>query len=159
MKSIQKIIFVISVSAFIALMPLGLHAQENGNEALLLPPLMVNVEQLSWDTFRFIPSFRLGETESQYRWHFGDSTQSDDRVVEHNFPGPGVYNVELGLIDKEGTPYSAAVQVNIGFFNLANWRLWLLIGLLALIIIIVAVIAGVRDNIVSDHKDRPRCRS
>lgn len=35
----------------------------------------------------------------RYEWSFSDSTKLDGLEVEHCFPGPGTYNVELNMID------------------------------------------------------------
>lgn len=107
-----------------------------------LPELSLHQERLSWNTFRLRPSYRLGGVEYSYEWDFGDGERSNERVEEHTFKKPGSYIVNLRLIEPNGEIQGAATQVHIGFFNLANWRLWLFVLLLAMIIIIASLIAG-----------------
>lgn len=120
--------------------------------------LMIHVEQLGWNSFRLRPSFRLGVSEAEYLWAFGDGTNSSERFVEHQYERPGIFMVELGVIDENGTPHSATIQVGVGFFHLANWRMWVLIGLLALIIIVAAVIAGVTGSIVPKSQAKKKLK-
>jgi PKD repeat protein len=110
--------------------------------------VFVQAEQLSWNTFRFRPSSRLGVGNYEYTWDFGDGSTSSERVVEHTYRKPGRYSVNLQLIEPNGAIQSSTVLVRVGFFNLANWRLWIIIGLLALIIIVAAMTAGVTESIV-----------
>ncbi|MBI4121993.1 MAG: PKD domain-containing protein [Parcubacteria group bacterium] len=109
--------------------------------------IFIQSEQLSWNQFRFRPSSRLGGGEYVYLWDLGDGTTSPDRVVEHQYAGPGRYHVSVQLFDTAGRAQAATTLIHVGFFNLANWRLWILIGLLALIIIVSAVTAGVKDAV------------
>lgn len=111
--------------------------------------MMIHSEQLSWNTFRFRPSYRIGTDEVEVEWQFGDGQKAAGRVVTHTYNGPGNYHVQLRLID-QGATEIATSQVHVGFFHLANWRLWVLLLLLALIIIVAAIIAGVTDDLV-DH--------
>lgn len=113
-----------------------------------LNEVFVQAEQLSWNSFRFRPSSRLGAGSYEYIWDLGDGTVSSERVVEHTYRKPGRYSVNAQLIDQDGGIQSSTVLVRVGFFNLANWRLWIIIALLALIIIVAAMTAGVTDAIV-----------
>lgn len=117
--------------------------------------VFVQAEQLSWNTFRFRPSSRLGVGEYDYKWDFGDGVVSSDRVIEHTYAKPGRYSVNLQIIEPDGGIQSSTVFVRVGFFNLANWRLWIIIGLLALIIIVAAMTAGVTDSIVATPGPQP----
>ncbi len=113
-----------------------------------IPSLTIQVEQIAWNQFRFRPSTRIGVTDAEYIWQLGDETRETSRIVDHTFSAPGTYQVELGVIDTNGTPQMATVQVHVGFFHLANWRLWIIMALLALIIVLAAIIAGVTDSLV-----------
>lgn len=112
--------------------------------------LIIQAEQVSWNMFRFRPSSRLGAGEQQYAWEFGDGQTSTERVVEHAYAKPGRYSVNVRIFDSAGSSQTASMIVRVGFFNLANWRLWLIIGLLAAIIIIAAVTAGMSESIVGE---------
>lgn len=115
--------------------------------------LIIQSEQIGWNQFRFRPASRLGAGEFQYEWDFGDGNVSAERVVEHAFSKPGRYSVTLRLVEPDGTPHVANMIVRVGFFHLANWRLWVILGLLALIIILASVTAGVTESIVSDDDE------
>jgi hypothetical protein len=119
------------------------------------PTLMIHLEQLAWNEFRFRPSFELGSGGQIYAWDFGDGSASEQRIVEHTFSKPGQYQVSLRIEKSDGSSVEAALPVQIGFFHLANWRLWVLIVLLAAIIIVAAVIAGVTDHVVKSEA-KPR---
>ncbi len=114
--------------------------------------LIIQSEQIGWNQFRFRPASRLGVGTFEYEWTFGDGATSTDRVVEHTFVKPGRYTVSLRLVDPDGHEQTATVLIRVGFFNLANWRLWILIGLLALIIIVGASTAGVSESLVPAAK-------
>jgi hypothetical protein len=114
--------------------------------------LTVQKEQLNWNTYRFRPSLPIGVSGLEYGWDFGDGQTSADRVAEHTFKKPGNFTVQLTVIDAAGQPLSSTLQVHVGFFNLANWRLWIIIVLLAFIIIVAALLAGMADSVVSDKE-------
>lgn len=113
--------------------------------------LIIQSEQIAWNQFRFRPASRLGAGDFQYEWDFGDGEYSSDRVAEHAYGKPGRYSVTLRLIEPDGTPHVANMMVRVGFFHLANWRLWVILGLLALIIILASVTAGVTESIVPEQ--------
>lgn len=118
--------------------------------------VFVQAEQLAWNAFRFRPSSRLGSGEYTYEWDFGDNTSASDRVVEHTVKKPGRYNVVLRIIEDDGSMQTSSSLIRVGFFNLANWRLWIIIALLALIIIVAAMMAGVTDSIVGPATEEDR---
>lgn len=114
---------------------------------------LIHIEQLGWNTFKFRSSYRLGLEEYETLWTFGDDQTSTQRIVHHTYAKPGVYQVRLEIITAEGERLSVSNTVQVGFFNLANWRLWILILLLAVIIIIASIIAGVtEDSVVKTHQ-------
>lgn len=110
--------------------------------------LIIQTEQIGWNQFRFRPASRLGVGTFEYEWSFGDGQTSNERVIEHSFAKPGRYSVSLRLVDPDGGQQTASMMVRVGFFHLANWRLWVIIGLLALIIILGATTAGVSESLV-----------
>lgn len=110
--------------------------------------LIIQTEQIGWNQFRFRPASSLAVGDFKYDWTFGDGATSSDRVVEHTFSKPGRYTVSLRLDDPATGQKSATMLVRVGFFHLANWRLWVIIGLLALIIILAATTAGVSESLV-----------
>ncbi len=117
----------------------------------MVQELVIQAEQIGWNQFRFRPSSRLGSGNFEYEWSFGDGTDSSERVIEHTFAKPGRYTVSLRLLEPDGRQQVSSMIVRVGFFNLANWRLWVIIGLLALIIILGAVTAGASDSLVGDQ--------
>lgn len=120
-----------------------------------IPATSIHYEKLSWNTYRFRPSYRLGAGEYEYAWDFGDGTTSDQRIVEHTFDKPGNFRITLTIDGLQGETQKASVQVSVGFFNLANWRLWVLLGILAVIIIVASVIAGLAKNGKEDGPAKP----
>ena len=110
--------------------------------AVDLPDALIHVEQMNWNTFRFRPSFLLGEEAQSYHWQFGDGSKGTKRVVQHTYAQPGVYQVQLELFSEDGSRDIVDITLQVGFFHLSNWRLWVLIFLLAAIIIIAAIVAG-----------------
>jgi len=120
----------------------------------LVQELVIQAEQIGWNQFRFRPSSRLGSGSFEYEWSFGDGQNSSDRVVEHTFSKPGRFTVNLRVLEPNGSQQVSSMVVRVGFFNLANWRLWVIIGLLALIIILSAVTAGASDALVGEQKPK-----
>lgn len=116
----------------------------------MVQELVIQAEQVGWNQFRFRPSSRLGSGNFEYEWSFGDGANSVERVIEHTFAKPGRYTVSLRLLEPDGSQQVSSMVVRVGFFNLANWRLWVIIGLLALIIILSAVTAGASDSLVGE---------
>lgn len=112
--------------------------------------LSVQKEQLNWNVFRFRATLPVGITGADYAWDFGDGQDATGRVVEHTFSKPGNFPVQLTVVDAQGQLHSATVHVQIGFFHLANWRLWIIIVLLAFIIIAAALLAGMADSVVPE---------
>lgn len=112
--------------------------------------LIIQTEQIGWNQFRFRPASRLGVGTFEYEWIFGDGQTSTERVIEHTYAKPGRYSVSLRLVDPDGGQQTASMMVRVGFFHLANWRLWVIIGLLALIIILAATTAGVSESLVPE---------
>ena len=110
--------------------------------AIGLPDALIHIEQINWNTFRFRPSFLLGEEAQSYHWQFGDGSKGTKRVVQHTYAKPGVYQVQLELFSEDGSRDIVDITLQVGFFHLSNWRLWVLILLLAAIIIIAAIVAG-----------------
>lgn len=111
-----------------------------------IPRTSIQVQRISWDTFEFRPSLQFGDVPQSFQWDFGDGKSSMQRVVEHTFNGPGNYIVGLTILNQDGTVQMAEDQAHIGFFHLANWRLWVAIVVLALIIIVAAILAGLKED-------------
>lgn len=107
-----------------------------------LPSILIHAEKLSWNSFRFRPSQVVPVAEQEYLWSFGDGTSSNNRVNEHEYEKPGTFQVQLEVITGDGQRQVTTMQAHVGFFNLANWRLWALILLLGLIIVVGSVIAS-----------------
>ncbi len=119
----------------------------------VLPPKpLIHIEQLGWNTFKFRSSYRLGLGQYETNWSFGDGQISTQRIVHHTYAKPGVYQVQLEIFTDDGQTLQVSNIVQVGFFNLANWRLWVLIVLLAVIIIIASLIAGVKEpHVIKSH--------
>ena len=49
----------------------------------------------------------------QYIWDFGDGTAGREPAVTHTFPGSGVYNVRLTIVDNEGATNTRESSVEI----------------------------------------------
>lgn len=111
-----------------------------------IPGITVNVEQLNWNTFKFRPSSQLGAQSYTYSWDFGDGEKSDQRIVEHSFSRPGTFHVSLKMDGADLKTQDAVAQVYIGFFYLANWRLWILLLLLTAIIIVASAVTGMANG-------------
>jgi len=114
------------------------------------PKPLIHVEQLGWDTFKFRSSYRLGLDSYKVKWEFGDGQSSSERIVHHSYTKPGVYQVRLEIIADDGEMHTVSNTVQVGFFNLANWRLWILILLLAGIIVIASIIAGATEEPITE---------
>lgn len=110
------------------------------------PGITVHVEQLNWNTFKFRPSSQLGAKANTYSWDFGDGETSNQRIVEHSFSRPGTFHVSVKMVGADLQTRDAVTQIHIGFFYLANWRLWILLLLLAAIIIVASAVTGMANG-------------
>lgn len=114
--------------------------------------LTIQKEQTDWNAYRFRVSLPIGVNASQYAWSFGDGTEGNGHVVEHTYKRPGTFTVKVTVLDDAGQSISESIQARVGFLNLANWRLWIIIVLLAVIIIVAAVLAGMADAVVPEKE-------
>ncbi|MBI2050214.1 MAG: PKD domain-containing protein [Parcubacteria group bacterium] len=86
--------------------------------------------KIAWNRYQFEV---LGADGSfLYLWDFGDGTYAQAMDAEHAFPGAGEYEVALSVSDGAGGLGLAAERISIGFWNLGNLAVKLLVGLLGL---------------------------
>jgi len=70
------------------------------------------------DTVRFDGSTSSWYTPISYNWYFGDNTQPvNGNTVEHVFDSPGIYNVELTVMDNSGSNCNRSQDVIVIVVN------------------------------------------
>lgn len=126
---------------------------------LIDSPLVIYAERLAWNQFRLRPTLLLANSTTEYEWDFGDGVVSTSRVNEHTYAKPGTYQVTLQVFTPSGERMSTSAQVHVGFFHLANWRLWVLVILLALIILVGASIASFPEKKTLSAPKKPSLKS
>jgi hypothetical protein len=113
----------------------------------------VEIERENWRTYRFEPLVRgLQSRNLEYEWRFGDGEISNKPYPTHTYLQPRVYGVSLTVTDKvTGERYTSDVQeVDISFFNIGNYQLWLLLLVILIGLIIVLKIL----KAISKSKER-----
>ncbi|MBI2637039.1 MAG: PKD domain-containing protein [Parcubacteria group bacterium] len=84
----------------------------------------------SWNTYEFESLSGGGST--LYLWDFGDGAYSQERAPVHSFSGSGEYEVTLTVSDSAGGVGEASTRLSIGFWNIQNRAVQLIVGLLSL---------------------------
>ena len=99
---------------------------------------LINVKKLNWQKFIFSPEKRaILANIKGYHWDFGDGTYSDEKEPIHVFKKSGKYAVNLDIYLNDGKTVSSSTEINISFYNIANYRFWL-----AILIIFAVIIGG-----------------
>lgn len=92
--------------------------------------VVIAKSKTAWNAYRFEV---LGGPDSYlYLWDFGDGTYAETREALHEFPGSGEYEIALSASDGQGGLGTARERVSIGFWNLGNSAVRLLVGFLGL---------------------------
>ncbi len=100
------------------------------SEADYTLPVIIARSKVSWNTYSFEalgvdPSYLL-------LWDFGDGALSQERSVTHTFSGSGEYMVTLSVSDSLGGIGTEDVAISIGFWDIGNIWVKILIALLGL---------------------------
>lgn len=117
----------------------------------------IKANQKQWDTFEFSLTALLGSQEEVF-WAFEDGATSKSDVVEHQFPGPGEYEVTLS-VQKEGESVQKIMKtVKVGWFHLGNWRLWVVLGIIILfdIILMLLWLLKKKTEELPEEKQKPQ---
>lgn len=112
-----------------------------GEQAPAIPKLaLVDVENVDWRTYKFIGYGRgFGDSALHYLWDFGDGRTADVESPTHHFLDSGRYDVQLSITDvlTGYTIKSSPITIQISFFNIGNYKVWVLIFLIILVTAIV----------------------
>jgi len=108
----------------------------NEDEAEYSIEVMVAKSRLGWKTFKFDV---LGGNDSYvYLWDFGDGKMSQSKDPEHKFPSSGNYEVILMVSDGAGGLGKVVEKIAIGFWNIGNPWVIVLISFLGLFCLMLA---------------------
>lgn len=101
--------------------------------------LLIDAQRLGWQKFIFTPNIRAIMTGvKNYHWDYGDGNESTDAIGEHTYKTSGTFDVILTMTANDGKQYTSTEIITVSFFNIANFKFWILIiG----IILITAIIA------------------
>jgi ABC-type antimicrobial peptide transport system permease subunit len=91
-----------------------------------------------WKTYSF-ESLVYESTYKSLLWDFGDNASSTDKIVSHEYDGPGVYAVRLIVTDNDGNSYEDTQEIYISFFHFSNPMVQVVLGILAVLMIVSAV--------------------
>ena len=109
----------------------------DASEAAYALSVSIAKSRTDWNTYEFDV---LGADPSfVYLWDFGDQTYSQEPSPGHSFPGSGEYAVTLSVSDADRGLGVAEERISIGFWNIGNLAVQLVIGSLGLA---AALLAG-----------------
>ncbi len=88
-----------------------------------------DTRQTSWNTFQFIADTnRAGDVS--YEWSFGDGKTARGKNVTHSYFFAGRYVASVVAVEPMGERAQAKTTLDISFWHLGNWQLWLVLAVL-----------------------------
>ncbi|MBI1961694.1 MAG: PKD domain-containing protein [Parcubacteria group bacterium] len=112
----------------------------DASEAAYALSVSIAKSRANWNTYEFDV---LGADPSfVYLWDFGDGTYSQEPSPRHSFPGSGEYAVTLSVSDADGGLGVGEERISIGFWNIGNLLVQLIVGCLALAALLLAGYLG-----------------
>jgi len=114
--------------------------------ALVSPNASFTFIQEDWTTYAFevvTPSDQI----ERITWNFGDGVTSAQRVLTHTYREPGMYDVILTIVDRDGEVSVDSQQIEISFFHLTNPYVQLSVGALAFFLLMSFFFALHRNTV------------
>jgi len=108
----------------------------NADEAVYTIDVSIAKSRTSWNTYAF--DVLGGDPTFLYLWDFGDGNYAQNIDTTHTFPGSGEYSVTLSVTDAAGGLGTATEHISIGFWNIGNFTLKLVVGVLSLFGVVLA---------------------
>lgn len=112
-----------------------------GEQAPKIPKqALIDVESVDWRTYKFTGHGRGFEGHAlRFLWEFGDGRTADVESPTHHYRDSGRYQVQLSITDITTgyTIKSFPIVIEISFYNIKNYKVWVLIFLILFITFIV----------------------
>jgi hypothetical protein len=116
--------------------------------------LLIRIKRKDWNTFYFQPILNIQTKKGiKYLWSFDDGQLSSKRNPVHTFKNSGVHDILLIITDSNGIPMKKEFTIVISFFNLYNWKLWVVLVSLVLIATLLFFIITLEPEKRKDEQD------
>lgn len=126
--------------------PTLIEVQPEANDLL---KVYLDIRQLGWNTFRFTADVNRADNTS-YEWSFGDGKTAQGREVDHAYTFAGRYVVSVVAVDDDGERAQEKATLDISFWHLGNWQLWIV---LLLLIGFALLLLGVTRRKKEEHEE------
>ncbi len=94
-----------------------------------------SVDRQTWNTFAFTATGFGTPKSTQFFWEFGDGGGAEGKEVSHVYKTPGDYTAILTIKDHNTQISRDTVPVSVSFWNFANPKVWVLVGLLSIVML------------------------